>query len=136
MIKSSEKTTRQVFVAWAAVLFYAGLIFYSSSLPKPIPFIEKELYPPDWVLHMAEYSVFGLLVARALLVSSRGFSRFLLLAVTLLIGILYGLSDEWHQSFVPQRDSSIYDVIADGIGALGGAFIWLWVKIKMIKKER
>ncbi len=30
--------------------------------------------------------------------------------------ILYGMSDEWHQSFVPGRSPDLRDVMADGIG--------------------
>ena len=33
---------------------------------------------------------------------------------------LYGLSDELHQSFVPNRTSDIADLMADGIGACVG----------------
>ena len=32
--------------------------------------------------------------------------------------VAYGLSDEWHQSFVPGRDPSDFDVAVDALGAL------------------
>ena len=38
-----------------------------------------------------------------------------------IIGTLYGLSDELHQSFVPGRDASIEDAAADAFGALLGS---------------
>ena len=41
---------------------------------------------------------------------------FLLFAATLLAGVFYAISDEWHQSFVPNRESSVHDVMADGVG--------------------
>jgi len=34
--------------------------------------------------------------------------------------LLYAASDEWHQSFVPSRGSSIHDVLIDAGGALLG----------------
>ena len=37
--------------------------------------------------------------------------------VALLMAILFALSDEFHQSFVEGRTSSLYDVVIDGIGA-------------------
>jgi len=35
-----------------------------------------------------------------------------------LVATLYGMSDEWHQSFVHGRDASGFDVLADAAGAL------------------
>ncbi|MFL6280809.1 MAG: VanZ family protein [Vicinamibacterales bacterium] len=47
-----------------------------------------------------------------------------LLAVVL--ATLYGVTDEFHQLFVPGRTADRYDVLADGIGAsLGVAVGWL-----------
>ncbi len=42
----------------------------------------------------------------------------------LLFCLLYGISDEYHQSFVPGRYPSLSDIGADFIGA--GLFLWLW----------
>lgn len=40
----------------------------------------------------------------------------------LALGALYGVSDEWHQAFVPGRTPSAADVAADALGtALGFA---------------
>ena len=37
------------------------------------------------------------------------------------LAIAYGISDEIHQSFVPGRDASVGDLIADSVGAALGA---------------
>jgi VanZ family protein len=42
------------------------------------------------------------------------------LALAFAGALLYGLSDEWHQSFVPGRDPSMLDILVDSIGALCG----------------
>ena len=50
---------------------------------------------------------------------------YILLAV---IGVLYGLSDEIHQSFVPNRECTLSDFLADAIGvllALAAGKMWL-----------
>ena len=40
---------------------------------------------------------------------------------------VYGMSDEWHQSFVPGRTADITDLRADATGAiLGTVACWLW----------
>ena len=38
----------------------------------------------------------------------------------MILTVLYGISDEFHQSFVPSRDASVLDVLADLAGALLG----------------
>ena len=41
---------------------------------------------------------------------------------SVLVAILYAITDEWHQSFVPSRSASVIDVIIDACGAICGAF--------------
>ncbi|MCD6268587.1 MAG: VanZ family protein, partial [Deltaproteobacteria bacterium] len=39
--------------------------------------------------------------------------------------LLYGLSDEIHQYYVPNREFSWMDLLADGAGGYFGARIWM-----------
>ena len=39
------------------------------------------------------------------------------------LAVLYGLTDEWHQSFVPGRTPDIYDILTDAIGAATGLVV-------------
>ncbi|HSH41142.1 MAG TPA: VanZ family protein, partial [Arenicellales bacterium] len=39
------------------------------------------------------------------------------------LAVLYGISDEWHQSFVPGREPDVLDVLADGVGAAVGILL-------------
>ncbi|MEE8348237.1 MAG: VanZ family protein, partial [Acidobacteriota bacterium] len=39
------------------------------------------------------------------------------------VAILYALSDEWHQSFVPNRDASPVDLAADFLGSVTSVMI-------------
>lgn len=94
-------------------LGYAGLIFFLSSQSSfPVP---RGIFSFDKVIHLVEYAVLALLVARAL----RPWPHAAFGAIVL--ATLYGVSDEFHQSFVPGRSSDPYDAIADGLGALLGA---------------
>jgi len=38
--------------------------------------------------------------------------------------LLYGLSDEWHQSFIPGRFPSGWDIAADTLGAVVVVYLW------------
>ncbi|HHB76440.1 MAG TPA: VanZ family protein, partial [Desulfobulbus sp.] len=38
--------------------------------------------------------------------------------------LLYGVSDEWHQSFVPGRTPDILDIAADTFGAAVMVLLW------------
>ena len=49
--------------------------------------------------------------------------------------VLYGLSDEWHQSFVPDRTGRLDDVVTDAIGALAGLAV-AWVGLSWLVERR
>ncbi len=34
------------------------------------------------------------------------------------------ISDEWHQSFIPGRDASIWDVLSDAVGVAAAVFTY------------
>ena len=41
------------------------------------------------------------------------------------LAALYGAVDEWHQSFVPGREPSVFDVVTDAVGV--GCVLWITV---------
>jgi len=46
------------------------------------------------------------------------------IVLTIFVGIFYGIGDEWHQSFVPGRFATVYDVIFDSLGVVLAAFTY------------
>lgn len=108
---------------WLPLYLYAGLIFYVSGISKP-PVPEIEIPFLDKFLHISEYAVFGLLAARAFKNSPKEifFKNFKIAAV--LTSVLYGISDEVHQLFISERSFSVFDMLADGIGATLGVFVY------------
>jgi VanZ family protein len=98
---------------WGPVVIYASMIFIGSSIPQP-PSLPELVTDKD--LHGGLYGGFALVLLRAL---ARRWDRVTLLTIVGAIGlaVLYGISDEYHQSFVPGRTSDIADVRADAIGA-------------------
>lgn len=72
--------------------------------------------------HVAVYGILAILVARALFPAMARFATVTLLAWS--VSVLYGISDEYHQSFVPGRFASIDDVVFDAIGAAIGLTVY------------
>ncbi len=105
-------------VAWMAILFAA-----SSQAAVEAP----PLFPGiDKLMHMGAYAVLGLLF----LFSIRNWRKRLTwktVALVTLAVTLYGITDEFHQSFVPGRHPDLADVMAD---ALGGFLAVTVVKIR------
>lgn len=48
-----------------------------------------------------------------------------LAAVGWLLATLYGLSDEWHQQYVPGRHADVHDLLTNANGAAVAALLWL-----------
>ncbi|MDZ7586607.1 MAG: VanZ family protein [Patescibacteria group bacterium] len=103
---------------WLPVIIWAGIIFLFSNqtINKPAPFSW-----PDFVVkktaHVTEYAIFYWLLFRAIsqknkLVGKKSF------IFSLIIVILFALSDEWHQTFIPGREGTLRDVGFDTIGGL------------------
>jgi len=79
--------------------------------------------------HFFEYIILGLLVFRAFDNSfADGFKNFI---YSLSFGGFYALTDELHQSFVPSRFFSIWDILVDILGVSFALFlIFFWKKRK------
>ena len=112
-------------------ILWASLIFFVSSIPgTKLPDIALKLN--DKVIHASIFFLLGILVYRALepKVKVPGFDwRRLVIAISAVI--LYGISDEFHQSFVPGRKVDYSDVIADSLGGvLSALLIWLYYRRK------
>jgi VanZ family protein len=98
-------------------LAYMAFIFYMSSGPVTSDTLNSF---PDYFLHTAGYVALYVLVFWAVhegIHPSPGRGGFWLPAV---VTVLYAISDEYHQSFIPSRDSSLGDLGADAAGALLG----------------
>ena len=102
---------------WLPPLLYMLMIFYLSSETAPLPELTVRVW--DKALHFPEYLGLGLLLARAFY--GEGLAPVRAALVALLLASAYGVSDEIHQSFVPERTADVYDWIADTCGAATAA---------------
>ena len=114
---------RRVLSLWLPVVVYMAAIFYLSSLPEPV--LPANI--SDKSAHSFGYTGLAIVVSRAV---AGGLPRRVTarIAITVLaMTMVYSISDELHQMFVPGRVADIYDVQADAIGATIGTFVcWAW----------
>lgn len=136
-----------IILSWTAVLLWLVLIFYLSSQPavqsdglskkvtkvivdtvdrvvelddekSEIDLVEKFNHIVRKYAHFTSYLVLGVLVMNAFRRSGvRGFKGFIF---SLVFCILYAISDEVHQVFVPGRGAQVTDVLIDSVWAFVG----------------
>jgi len=104
-------------------LLYMALIWTLSSFPADAivntPFSFDSLLKES--LHLIEFAILYWLIAFAFMAHGRWTERTSLIAAA--IAILYGLTDEIHQSFVPARSATVIDFVKDTIGVLVSYYI-------------
>lgn len=101
-----------------------ALSWYLSSQPG-IDLPANLFRHQDKLLHIGFFSLLGFLLAGALQRDALDTRWTVALAATALAG-LYGVIDELHQGFVPGRDVSVLDALADVTGGLLGALSMRW----------
>ena len=83
--------------------------------------------------HITEYCVLGMVVYRAFQIDLSNPSRVRLLTVSFVVAA--ALFDEFHQSFVPSRGSSIIDVGYDFMGGvIALVLIWAWRNMRVAEQ--
>lgn len=111
-------------------MIWAGIIFWFSARPTATT---SEIYLADFVIkktaHFGEYAIMVILLFRSLKHTLR-WDKQSLLVLALAVTILYAISDEFHQSFVPGREPHLRDIMIDAVGA--GVALWLVNKQKLI----
>jgi hypothetical protein len=135
--------------AWAAIIFATSCRFierrvFIDFVKKYIPAgMPQDLWVSFWQLfgifvvkayHVAEFALLcGLLYTlfrRSLAWQPR---RAVIAAAT--IAVLYAISDEWHQTFIPGRGGTWVDVMIDGAG-IGIAVAWVLWKSRTARRTR
>jgi len=105
-------------VYWAPVVVWMIIIFLLSSRQSvtvsPEYFLNFLFFK---TLHIIEYSILFALTARALYRGGRGEVKRDVYVWAFIMTVVYAMSDELHQQFVPSRQGHLRDVIIDGIGA-------------------
>jgi VanZ family protein len=103
---------------WLPPAVWMVLIFILSAQPA-LPHYPDTLL--DTILkkaaHVIEYGILAFLLWRALSRGQGALSRSALVTA-FVVSVLYAVSDEYHQTFVPGRNGRLVDVGIDVVGAL------------------
>jgi VanZ family protein len=106
---------------WGPAALYMCFIFFLSSESDPLPGLTSVIW--DKALHGTGYAALAALLARA--GSGEGWSWRRAWLFGILAASAYGMSDEFHQSFVAGRDADVLDWVADTVGAGVGATLFV-----------
>jgi VanZ family protein len=113
---------------WLWAVWWLGLAVWTVALTTTFPaHVHQAILPQDppgvpvaKVLHVAAYAFFA---GFAALMRPAAVWRWLIL----LLLLEHGVATEWIQQFVPERTSSVNDVVIDQGGVVLGALLtWPW----------
>lgn len=133
-------------ISWVLVIFWMVIIFYFSHQPavksnalstgisrKITEVVKKVTNDPiinkvnfnhiiRKMAHFTVYFILGILVVNAIGQRYSLDTKWILGSI--IICILYAISDEFHQSFVPGRGPAVFDVLVDSFGASTGILLY------------
>lgn len=119
------RTVRRFLGLWLPPLAWMGVIYALSAQPDlphaPGPWFDSLLKK---MAHALEYALLSWLLLRALRGHS-GPSKGLRVT-SVILGLLYAVSDEYHQTFVPGRHGDPLDVAIDTLGMCGAMGLDAW----------
>lgn len=120
---------RSLLGKWLPVFLWAAVIYSLSSMTQVKA---SEFFVWDFVYkkiaHVTEYAILYALILRA----TKGNFK-----LSLVLSIIYSVSDELHQSFVPGRTAAWFDLGFDLSGAgLSAYTIWKLLQIQKNKLKK
>jgi VanZ family protein len=112
---------------WAPPLLWMGVIFYFSGQSRPFdyPQISDDREGLGILAHLGEYFLLSFLLYRAF--ERPEASRREAFWPALLVTMLFALSDELHQRYIPGREFTLFDLGLDLAGALGCYAFLRWL---------
>jgi hypothetical protein len=119
--------------AWLPVILWAALIFHFSS--GTVPKVSNIFWQDFTFKKMGHVILFGflsLLIYRALRINNVNKKTSAVCAV--LLSVLYGGTDEYHQMFTQGREPRLRDVFIDGVGSALIILVTYYLPSRLSKK--
>ncbi len=117
------------------VFFWMVIIFVLSHQPGDA--IELIDIPnADKVLHCLVYAILAYATLFAVSLEKRQAKPVTVAFLVILFCFAYGISDEYHQSFIPGRFPSKWDIAADTMGAIIAVISWFRYIESYIKEKK
>lgn len=115
---------KKLFIFWLPVIIWSSVIYFFSSIPhlkiEILGFWDLILRK---IAHIVEYAILSLLYFRAIknTTNLKGTSFYFW---PMFLSLIYAISDEIHQHFVPGRYCSVVDIGIDSVGIIIGCVIY------------
>ncbi|MCF7797112.1 MAG: VanZ family protein [Lentisphaeria bacterium] len=128
---------RTIWTFWLPPFLYTLLIIFASTLPNRVV-SEYTFELSDKILHSVHFMLYGITLIWGFLGTQaleEGFKNAYLKAIG--VGMVVACLDEFYQSFIPSRTSSVWDILADSVGILlAGITFYYLMKIPVVKRIR
>lgn len=123
---SLQRLSLLLALAWMAIIFYLS---HQPTLGVPSLFENQ-----DKVMHAGAYGLLAALILGAMPLRFPGYTR-QQAWLSVMLASLYGISDEFHQSFIPGRSPEVGDWMADTLGALLATILLAQLSTKVLKNQ-
>jgi hypothetical protein len=118
-------------ISWIIVILISMIIFYISSLTFK-PGISGGF---PWKAIAYHFYAFLFLSVFLLISLTKGKNKGLIFP-SIIIAILYAISDEVHQIFVPGRFFALSDILTDSAGILFATLIYIGLRFREFKRNK
>lgn len=124
---------------WGPAAGLMAAIFFVSGMSSPplLPESPSDDSPSDVTAHFLVYLALGGALLRGVSGAERARVTAAGAVLAALLGAAYGVTDEFHQSFVDDRTAELRDVAADALGSAAGAGLgWAWSIVLAVRSGR
>ncbi|MFH0827002.1 MAG: VanZ family protein [Candidatus Omnitrophota bacterium] len=126
-------TKFKVAKSWLPVVLCMVVIFYASSIPgSDVP----SLFPYEDLLY--HFLIFFLLASFFICAMRNTFPAFgpiKIVLFTAIFVIIYGLTDEGHQAFVPLRTVSFFDLCIDSLAGFTACILFVFRQMALSERK-
>ncbi|MBI4004511.1 VanZ family protein [Candidatus Roizmanbacteria bacterium] len=128
------KSVYRWFRAWLPVFLWMIVIYYFSSRQRVAI---SDVFTINFLLfktlHVIEYAALYFLLLRGFYLTVYPDKPIQIYRYAFIVALLYAVSDEIHQTFVPTREGKIWDIMIDTIG-IGIMYTLIKKKFSLFKK--